>query len=581
MLHLLPTLVGPALAAGLPQVLARDVVQLRVEDLSGLLAHPKDAGLARAIALLDDRLVELPEELPGATALDAALVTLACELLAGPKTLRLGLSEGARVDAPTPPIYAQLALHHPSPDAARALEARVLGVLQRLGAPELPAEASGLRRLPDLPLPTRFGVAGSDVVLDLGAPPARGHAAPDVWLPAGATPRFALAVDCAPLTALLLASVSQSDPVAAELLPRLVARLGLDRLRLESSGAADGAVAATVTRIPGYAATMRANGLATKELLTAADLALVPRDATWASVGKVSFVGILDLVVALAGEALAAQGMEGDPLESLAAMTGFHLRDDLFGALGETVGLYASDTTGGGGLMSTVLFIAVRDPERAFETRERFAELIDSLGALELQGYVQVRTYEAEGHELATLTFPGLPVPLEPTVAITEQWLVVGASPTAARAALRQAGATGAPNLLDAPALAAQLAGGLAGLHALSFQDTERLVRDGYGLMQMAASALGNAVRSRTNGLREAGDVLPPFGELVQGVRAGVSVTRIIGDDLVVEGRRDASLAVRATAFCGWLGSSGLLVALPALAAIGATEQPGVAVRGF
>ena len=45
------------------------------------------------------------------------------------------------------------------------------------------------------------------------------------------------------------------------------------------------------------------------------------------------------------------------------------------------------------------------------------------LGAAEAQGYVRLKSWEQGGTHFATLTFPGLPVPFEPTAAITARWL--------------------------------------------------------------------------------------------------------------------------------------------------------------
>jgi hypothetical protein len=400
----------------------------------------------------------------------------------------------------------------------------------------------------------------------------------DPLLPAGAVPRFALHMDYAPLVRLALAQVTRYEPPMADFVGGLVERLGLDELQLHVASACDDERSYTVTRLPGYAETMRANGFVASGSLEVSELALVPRDATWASLGKVNFAGVFEFFVDLATDAMAQQGMEGDPVEMLFGMSGFHLRDDLVSLLGETCGMYASDTTGGGSLMSTVMFVALRDAERALETRERLEEMLNGVAALKMQGYMQVRASTVDGIEYATMTFPGLPVPVEPTIAITDKWLFVGASKGATIEAVRHARATDRKSLLDHPGLQAQLPGGIAGIQSITFQDGERLVRAGYGALQMFAASLANGVRSRRDGLRDAGEVLPAYNELVRGALSTVSVGRLMGADWVVESRGDASVAVQLATLCGWAASNDLLLAMPMLAAVGASKQPGTVV---
>jgi len=576
MLHLLPTLLAPALFAGSTQ----DFVAVRIEDTRAQLRHPKDQGLARVAALLGERLAELPGEVPGAPPLDPAWIKLATNLGASAKTLRLGLRTDIDPFGPVPPIYGRLELHRASAEEAAGLADRVLEVLRAMGAPELEVAPNGMRTIPGPPLPTTFGAIGSDIVLDLGAPAAPPVVVSDPLLPAGAAPRMALHMDFEPLMGLALAQMQQQQPEVAGFMGELFERLGLDDLQLHVASACDDERSYTVARIPGYAETMRANGFVTDGSLEVNEFALVPRDATWASLGKVNFSGMFEFVVDIATDAMAQQGMEGDPVEMLFGMSGFHLRDDLVSLVGDTCGMYASDTTGGGGLMSTVMFVALRDAERALETRERLEELLNGAAALKMQGYMQVRASTVDGIEYATMTFPGLPVPLEPTIAITDSWLFIGATKGAAVEAVRHARAQDRETLLDHPGLHAQLPGGIADIQSITFQDGERLVRAGYGPMQMFATSLANGVRSRRDGLRDAGEVLPPYNELVRGALSTVSVGRLMGADWVVESRGDASVAVQLAMLCGWVTSNDLFLALPMLAAVGASQQQGAVIGG-
>lgn len=597
MLHLLPALLAPATFHALPPVpapqadptaharpnaadpaqgAAQDLFQVRLERMGELCRHPKDQGLARVFGLLQARLAELPGEVPGAPPIDPAWIALAGDLSAAAKSVRFGFKPGADINGMEPPFYMSLSVHNESEAAASALEGRVLAVLRSLGAPEFERGAQGLMALPGTPMPVHFGATGSDLRLDVDAA-AGGDAAPlalgDELLPKGARALLSMQFDYAPLVAMMMEQIEREDPRAAQLIGGIVQRFGLDELSIHLASASDAERSYAVTRFPGFAETLRANGMAVDGTLTTSDFGIVPRDATWASVSKANVAGMFEALLGLARDAMAMQGMEGDPVEMIAGMTGFNLRDDFISILGDTYGMYASDTTGGGGMMSTVLFMQVRDAERAIETRERLDEMLNGVAALQMQGYMQVRAWSEDGVDYATMMFPGLPVPMEPTIAITDQWMFVGASSGAAVEAVRQARTPGAPNLLDHPALRAQLPGGIAGIQSLSFQDSARYVRDGYGSMRMVASALANGVRSRLDGMRDAGQVLPPFQELVQGVQATVTVGRTMGNDWVIESRADASMVVSMTALCGWLQSNGVMLALPMLAGVGASQQ--------
>lgn len=545
-----------------------DFVTLRLADLRHLLRHPKDSGLLSALSLVEARLAELPGEIPNAPPIDPSLVALARELVLGAKTFRLGPRHGANVRAGEMPVYFRLAVHYPTAEGAASFDERIVAQMRAHGAPEMPASEGGLRLVPGAPLPVAFGAHGNDFVIDLGAPEAAPIDMAEPLLPAAARPTCRMTFDYGSWMALvieLMQAEGQGGPSDAEMamVLAMIERFGLDDLRLEITHGTTESESHTVVRMPGWATWMQEHGLLGTETLTARELALIPPDATWASLGKVEFVALFDHFYGVVIDIMEAQGLAFDPLEMVDEAVGIHLRNDVVGALGNTFGAYASDTTGGGGMMSMVLFASLRDSETALLTREKLEELVNTLASEKMEGYLQMRQWESEGVEYSTMTFPGLPVPIEPTIALTEGWIFVGASPNAARAAVRQS-APGRPNMLDNPELQRQLAGGIAGIRSLSYQDTARLVREGYGAMQMAASALANGVRSRRDLLREAGEVLPPFQELVAGVRPTVSVGRALEGDWVVESRGDASVAVQLAALAGFMQSNGLmLIALP------------------
>lgn len=253
-------------------------------------------------------------------------------------------------------------------------------------------------------------------------------------------------------------------------------------------------------------------------------------------------------------------------------MTGVHPRKDLVDHLGDAYGVYTSDTTGGGGLLSLVVFCELRNSEGLRDTIGRVADMLNDLADQDAQGYVRLRDWNDAGTRLVSLTFPGVPVPFEPTLAVTEHHLFVGLTPQATLGALAQAG-SGSAGLTANERFRQNLPEDAEGAMTVEFFDSPRLLRSGYGVTSLLCSAIANATRSPLDSDRDAGVILPSFRELAQGARASVGVTRIVDGDLVAHYRGDRSVLVNLTSMVGFVSSSPMLLALPALAAMGFARQ--------
>jgi prepilin-type processing-associated H-X9-DG protein len=298
---------------------------------------------------------------------------------------------------------------------------------------------------------------------------------------------------------------------------------------------------------------------------------MVPADATFAEIGRYRISGLGEML----RQFLPAMGeLEMDELEELeelpdlfalfAEHTGVDLERELLAHFGDSYGCYLSDTTGGGGLLSAVLFMEVNEPDALRGSLQRLADKVNALAREHARGYVAVRSAQREGLSLTTLTFPGLPVPLEISWTIGEGYLVVGATPRAVIAALEHARGAG-PSLLDNERFLEM--GGSAWQDAIyvEFIDIPRLARHGYGLTQLGCSALANAVRSPQDPRRDPGLVLPGFDDLIEDAKATVSIYRLDGDDLVGAYQADRSMLVNLSGGLGLIAESGATVALAAL----------------
>ena len=550
----------------------RDMLFLYVAEAESFFRHPKDRGLLEALRLIDDRVLELPDEIPGFPPVPPEAIQLATRLLVGEKSLRIGI-----VSEPDPalpnPLYGQVTLMENDPQAAVRMYEAVVGMLAMMGAPVEPVGEEGLTSALAIPapVPVRFGARGEDFVFSVGQAVDAPLDLSGTRLPGGITPSLVLHLDFGALIELTTLLAGMDDMQETQQLVDFYTSLGFSRMVIDVAYGSDRERSYTVTRMPGYADVVRNMGTMPARALGSADLRLVPKDATWAVVGACNVRGTVDMFLGLVEDELAEAGM-GDPVEMWQGMTGFHLYEDVVDNFGSAWGIYASDTTGGGGLLSIVAFVELSDAERWGTTQARIEDMVDGIGEMEARGYVRVRRWAQRGARYSSLTFPGLPVPFEPTLATTDTHLFVGATPQAALAAVAQATGRG-ESLLDNQRFREQLAGDPEGAMGVSFFDSPRLLREGYGLTSLLTSALVNGTRSRA-GDRDAGMVMPSYHELMRGAKASVAVTRFVEGDYVQEARGDGSILVNVTSFVGLVGSTPLLLALPVLFASGARFEP-------
>lgn len=331
------------------------------------------------------------------------------------------------------------------------------------------------------------------------------------------------------------------------------------------------------------------------EPLDPSALQAVPADAYAVSMGP-SGLDSLEGVV----EQLMSSGVPvGVVLEGFAEATGVDLMNDVLGSLGGTFAFYSSDSTGGGSLLSAVLLVEVENRERLTRAMRRLATVANRVIAEEGDmpaTYVLLEGWsDTLGADLITLRFPGLPVPLELSLAMTDGWLVAAATPQAAVAAARQASGHGDAGLLANPRFGEVFAARGDGAASFTFIDTPRTIARGYPALTLIGSAVSNAIRSPHDPrARVPGMVVPVYRDLVgPSAQPMVKITRWEGDDLVTTTTMDRSLLVQAAGSMG-AASSALPILAGSAAAVGvlgsqvrmmgpfsALPQPGVMVAGL
>jgi hypothetical protein len=547
----------------------KELLSFWVADLETFFGDPKDAGLLRALKLVDDRVLELPDEIPGfQIPVPPEVVRLGLHLFTGEKSLRILQSSDPNMMLP---VYGQLELMEGDPAKAKEFAGMLVQLAQDAGAPIGEPREDGMVPIEGVPVPILFGARGSEVVLSAGKVIGTPIDLSNTGLPQGVRPTMAGHIDLGGILSMARPFASM-DPDGAMIFG-LLEQVGLMELDIQMASGVDDDRSYSHISMPGFAGAVRDRGMMPARGLNARDLQMVPQDASFASVSTVNFQGSLDFVLGLIAAPLAEEGIE-DPIGMLAGMTGLNLRTDLVDHLGSVWGLYAADTTGGGGLLSCVMFIELANPDGLLDTTERMQDILNGIADEQAMGYVELRTWEQGGTEYLTLTFPGLPIPAEPTVAFTDHYLIATLTPTACMAAVAQAKGEG-PSLLDNPRFKENLPGNVDGAYGVSFYDTPRMIADGYGLTSLLCSALTNGTRSRTDATRDAGIIMPSYHELMRGAKASVGLTRVVGDDFVSDYRGDRSVLVNLTSTVGFIAGSPITLLIPA-AMLMAVRQGGM-----
>ena len=497
----------------------------------------KDADLLAALLLIDERLRELPEELdePG---LPRPGMELLGQLVGRGMALRVARAETAVGDLPLP-ITAEVEMGLESPDAAARWIAELASLMAGLGAP-LGAATSGAGFA--VPGEVPLWIGATDSVLHLRVGSQEGVAPGDPVTILEAYDPY-LSARVAHRELLWLLGESGDEPLSRAGLEAILGFYGLPGDEVELAIGADSERSLLRITAPGA----RPEG--TRSTLGPEVLLAVPEDATWASAEVVD----LPELVRRYEEALRAfEEPDLDLRVIIAEELGMDLDTELLAAFGRRWVGYGADSTGGSGLMSTVLVGELGNRSTFLELWSRFIEELQLETDEDLDGRLTLRGFQRGGVDYQVVALAGLPLPLEVTVAVLETQVVVGASPNACIAGVEQL-RDGRRSLLDRPDFVQQLPDSMEGATRLVWLDSPRLARDGYGLLSMGASALTNLVRSVDDRRPDPGVLLPTFRELVSGARPMVSVTRVVGPDLVVETRADRSHLVNAAGLLGAL----------------------------
>jgi prepilin-type processing-associated H-X9-DG protein len=572
---LMAVLVAVVAIARPPQAKAGDeALMVYSAGLDGLLVDERDEVLKQALKLLDERVLELPRELDEPD-MPAPILRTALEMLASPMWLKVGMLDPEQAEGSPMPVYGQLVVQAERLGDARDQATTLMRLLEMqagdLEAIDVP-DMTGMKLLDLDGVPGYLGateIAGRPAFVaainrvDSEPPQLQGFGLPDDVKPA-----FAMSFDAGamqPLFQMMLQQVPDHEREMVAGIYEMSGLLGEHPMKLEMACGYGRDRGYGVFRYFNYTASELNTAMLVREPVKRKHVQMIPADATYAEVYRMDFSGIADVIRMFTAD-MPDMPEDGDVIEMIAQQTGINLENDILDYLGTSTGWYMADSTGGGGLLSMVGFVEVADEAGLNETMGKLALTVNQLGHQFAKGYVRITTREIEGRKITSLMFPGLPIPIELSWAISDGNLWCALSPQSIITAIKQAKGDG-PSLADNPRFRELARGKLGDAIGFQFADTPRLAQRGYGLLNLGVAALSNAVRSPTDPDRDPGLTLPSYQELTKGAKGSLTIVRMDGEDMVMDMQFDRSMLVNLSAGVGMLGGSSSTLAVGALGA--------------
>lgn len=547
--------------------------------LSSMMVDGKDQAFKRALEMITARVDELPGQIPDMSPEASRYINLALRTLARPTRFAATYTSGA----PTGGLYNygfQLSTLMDSKEQAEDLHRSVRTLMdmadieinlkpsQRfasmvegpagIGTLAMGPRASGAEGQGPWRFETHFGT--------IGDPDGAAATLPAVT---GMTPMIRGRIDLSGLTPAvkMLQGMAKNEPEAQEAIEmaRGFGLFGADGVKAHfAAGTTD---THTVSRLViENAAAHKAQWYLNDQPLSAESIAAIPADAITATMLRADFDWLNDLINF-------AKGHEpdiGDALEDFHEFTGVELQNDLIANIGGAVGFYQAPSTGGGGMLSSVLLVSFKDREKFVAAHDKLVKLAHNLADEHFPlgpGHIRFTPWTDQGNTMISLRFNGLPVPLELTYAPLKDWLVISITPQGAMVAARQATGKGDRGLRSSPTLGPTLESLPANATGFSVTDTRAKLADGYGIISLVGSAVSNMVRS-PHEARDPGVIVPTFNELAKDVKP--SLTWMHWDDgrFVIESKGDRSMLVNAAASVGGFASQmgNMLPMLPGIA---------------
>ena len=314
-------------------------------------------------------------------------------------------------------------------------------------------------------------------------------------------------------------------------------------------------------------------------------LTTIPADATSVLATVFDLEAIYDLLMSY------AERFDGQrpPIEDwVRDFTGIDLKEDYFPAVGKRLAIYQAPSTGGGSLASTVAIVEIGDADAMRRVMTKLSEFVEQKITPLARNTVRFAPWKLEsGHDAWSLSFPGVPAPIEPCWMIyADKWVVKAATPGALIAAVDHLRDRNAASFATNPHLLAESGSKPSEAIFVQYLDAAFYAQRGYGLASIAATALSNFTRSTINPeARIPTERMPTYNALLADLRPSIAVAKWEGDDLVTTMTADRSSTAQIAAILGNAGSLYTSLIAPAFAtgallpALGQARQNAQQVR--
>ncbi|MEO1715988.1 MAG: hypothetical protein AAFR76_02650 [Planctomycetota bacterium] len=508
------------------------LVDVRYQGLGEIQPAEKDAAAHAALMSLGSRIRMLPREIPDFNA-DRKWIDALWKLATGSGGLMIWEGDDAPlISATIVPL-----------GGTEGMMPALSGMLQDAGGPDFMMNEHGTLGL-DTPvgviqLSEVVGDDGEAIALRLGEAPPASATPLSYELPANSEPVLSMSIELGRLIDIFAELIEDEDPRTFEQIDRF-GFLNAGDARLEMAYGSDGNAGFFATRLTGakpWLGRFFGDGAFTKD-----DMRAVPRDAVFVTTASADFAWVLEILDAI------GEDMGRDFVEQVREGFGIDLDSGLLSNVGPKWIYYQADSTGGGGLLSSVFLVEIRDVEAFKQTQASALIHGNQAGSALGRGYVRSREWQLDGNTVWSAVFPGIPVPIEPSWTIVDGWLIAAATPIGLTSAV---GAMNSPeSVLDNPLFQQAIGDRWPGdpVVQVSFIDTPRMAARGYGAMSLAASALANAARQPFNANAEPGTVMPAYSVFTDGIRPTGGFVTWDGGDMVQRVSMDASAVVQLAA---------------------------------
>ena len=532
-----------------PVVAEEPMLELRSVGLYDWPENEKDAMVLEAFMLLRDRLDDLALEMDMEPE-QAQMMEMGWDLFTARSALRFAPNEDG--------IDASFVLA-PANGNTESMHQQ-LGMLAMMGGMEFVDQGGGIAEAMGPMGPMNLGFNDERIWLALGDSEPASLEISAEGLPDGCEAIMSGRIDINAMIEMFAPEMADELAMQSEMLmgSGMGMLIGPNASVIEFGVGVDEASMHMVSRTIGARAAMEAMGNTEDTLFTKRDLRAVPVDAVQLSAFPTNIRGMLDTI-----ETAIEMSGEENPLDEIELEIGVDLMDEVLANIGDRGMYYQSLSTGGGGLSSMVIMVDLNDAKEMKRAHGRLVRRLNQLAADEIDGYARVKRWDIAGVDGFSMTAPGLPIPFEPSWAISKGTLVFTLTPLALSEALAQLNGLRDASILNHEGFRDAVLKRMPAEGAISlyFSDAPRLAAKGYGMTNLLTSALANVARSPEHPDRVSGSLMPGYHEFVSDVAPMGGVSSWDGDDMVSHYFGDRSVLVQLSTGLGTIADmQGLLV---------------------